>query len=83
MALLGHQRSSSSVLKAAYQGHSGHPVWVSKEVALALSTASLEVTARDVMQGYPTELVPVDDPGVCGNLNTPADAVRWQLETKS
>ena len=82
-ALLARQGPESAVLAAAYQGQSGHPVWVSREVALALATASLEFSARHVMRAYPTELVSVDDPGVCGNLNTPADAARWQPEASS
>jgi molybdenum cofactor cytidylyltransferase len=71
----------SDVVAAAYNEQAGHPVWVSRHIAGELIAAPENAIARELLQGYPSTLVPVSDPGVCGNVNTPDDVARWRPGT--
>ncbi len=54
-----------------WEGRDGHPVRVVAPTG-AHPRVRLDLRLRDARR------VPVDDPGVCANLNTPADLAVWQ-----
>ena len=57
-----------------HDGHPGHPVAVSARASEALVQAYPTTGwARDVLAAFDRVEVPVSDPGVCKNINTPAD----------
>ncbi len=69
----------AAVAVAAWRGRPGHPVALSAAAARTLLAADpSQRTARDVLAGLGPVLVPTTDPGVVGNLNTPADVARWR-----
>jgi CTP:molybdopterin cytidylyltransferase MocA len=62
-----------------HRGHRGHPVCLSREPATALANDRLAAaTLRDVLAAIHPVEVPVDDPGVLANCNTP-EALRAAL----
>jgi molybdenum cofactor cytidylyltransferase len=64
-----------------YQGRHGHPVLVGREMITAFLAAPPESTARDVEHSLQPRIlyVPVDDPNVIMNVNTPEDYARLSL----
>ena len=57
----------------SFNGKHGHPVCLDREVASAIVCGELAgPTLRDVLHAVKTLSVPVDDPGVVANCNTPA-----------
>ncbi|MFT7621664.1 MAG: molybdenum cofactor cytidylyltransferase [Myxococcota bacterium] len=59
-------------------GRSGHPAVLSLAACVALVDATPLQSPRDVLAPFRQVEVPVLDPGVVGNLNTPADLERWR-----
>lgn len=61
-------------------GKRGHPVMISRGVAEAIATGALPGPAlREVLHALAAADVPVDDPGVNANCNTPAAlATAWR-----
>jgi CTP:molybdopterin cytidylyltransferase MocA len=64
----------------SHDGKHGHPVKLSRRVAEAIVAQELAgPTLRDVLRSVSTTDVPVDDPGVTANCNTPdALAAAWE-----
>jgi molybdenum cofactor cytidylyltransferase len=60
---------------AEYQGKHGHPIVIAREMIEAFLRADPNTTARDVEHSNQQhiEYVPVDDPNVIANINTPED----------
>lgn len=58
-----------------HDGKHGHPIVVAREMITAFLTAPPEATARDVEHAHENRIqyVPVDDPLVIANIDTPAD----------
>jgi molybdenum cofactor cytidylyltransferase len=58
-----------------YEGHHGHPYFAGRDLIEAFLRAQLTATARDIMHSVASHLryIPVDDPNVCLNVNTPED----------
>jgi molybdenum cofactor cytidylyltransferase len=58
-----------------YNGRHGHPFLVGREMIEAFLKAPATATARDVEHQHPNHIsyVPVDDPHVAMNVNTPQD----------
>jgi molybdenum cofactor cytidylyltransferase len=58
-----------------HDGKHGHPIVVAREMITAFLTAPVETTARDVEHAHESRIqyVPVDDPLVIANIDTPAD----------
>ena len=57
----------------SFNGKHGHPVCLDREVASAIVCGELAgPTLRDVLHAVKTHSLPVDDPGVIANCNTPA-----------
>jgi molybdenum cofactor cytidylyltransferase len=80
-ALLAAFRSSAApVVRAVHLGRHGHPVIFSREVFEDLRHADPALGARAVLRAHAARVidVEVDDPGVLGDVDTPAeyDALR-------
>ena len=58
-----------------YNGRHGHPFLAGREMIEAFLRAPATATARDVEHQHPNHIsyVPVDDPRVAMNVNTPED----------
>ncbi len=63
------------IVRAVYQGRHGHPVIFGRAVFDALRRADPSVGARAVLRAYAAQVVDVEtaDPGVVGDVDTPAD----------
>lgn len=63
------------------QGRRGHPVWWGRAVWDKLTSPVADRGAHGVLRLAEVSIreVPVDDPAVLANLNTEADAVKWDL----
>ncbi len=73
-----HCRLPASILLPAVHGRKGHPVLFPQRFFFDLRRAPLEEGARWVVHQNPasTFLVPVKDPGILVNINTPAQVSR-------
>ena len=58
-----------------FEGKHGHPYVIGREMIEAFVRAAAESTARDVEHARREHIfyLPVNDPGVCSNIDTPAD----------
>ncbi len=75
-ALLAAYRSSAApVVRAVHLGRHGHPVIFAREVFEDLRHADPTLGARAVLRAHAARVVDVDveDPGVLGDIDTPAD----------
>jgi molybdenum cofactor cytidylyltransferase len=63
----------------SFRGKHGHPVVIDREVALGIVSGELPgPTLREVLAAAGASALPVDDPGVTANCNTPdALAAAW------
>jgi molybdenum cofactor cytidylyltransferase len=61
-----------------FEGRHGHPIVIGREMITAFLAAPPESTARDVEHSLQARVVyvPVDDPNVVMNVNTPEDYAR-------
>ena len=59
-----------------YQGRRGHPVGFASELFSELTLLDGDEGARRVVARYPAHPVPVDDPGVLVDIDTPGDLAR-------
>lgn len=69
----GHQRDRAVVVPT-YRGKRGHPTWFSPGILDELRDPALEGGARAVVRANPARVaeVPVEDPGIVANIDTPA-----------
>jgi molybdenum cofactor cytidylyltransferase len=75
-ALLDEFRATRApIVRAVHHGRHGHPVLFGREMFDALRHADPAVGARAVLRAHADRLVnvDVDDPGVLGDVDTPAD----------
>jgi molybdenum cofactor cytidylyltransferase len=56
-----------------FRGKKGHPLLLSGAVARAAASASRDDTLRDVLAGFATLLLPVEDPNVLQDIDTDED----------
>lgn len=56
-----------------YRGKKGHPLLLTAPVRQRILETSPEKTLRDVLQSFPTLVVPADDPHVLHDVDTPED----------
>ena len=61
------------IVVPVFRGQDGHPVRFDGSLAPALAALSGERGARGLLQRHPTHRMPVADPGVVRDLDTPAD----------
>lgn len=69
--------AGAAIVAPAYQGVRGHPVGLSSQYRAQLEALRGDEGARSILrlnQGSVT-LIDVDDPGVCRDIDTPADLV--------
>lgn len=65
----------AAIVAPAFRGERGHPVGLSARFRAQLLALSGELGARPLLAQYAglVELIEVDDPGVCHDIDTPAD----------
>ena len=71
------------ILIAAYQGRRGHPVLFSSQVYGEILAAPLDQGAKVVVRKDPSRVreVPLDDPGILADIDTPEDYTRHIART--
>jgi molybdenum cofactor cytidylyltransferase len=67
------------ILIASYQGRRGHPVLFSSQVYGEILAAPLDQGAKVVVRKDPTRVreIPLDDPGILADIDTPEDYARF------
>ena len=67
--------AGAPIAAPVYQGVRGHPVGISSAFRQQLEALSGDEGARSVLRNnaHMIELIEVDDPGVCRDIDTPAD----------
>ena len=67
------------IIIATHQGERGHPVLFSRRVYAELLAAPLDKGAKTVVRKDPARVrqVPLDDPGIVADIDTPQDYGRW------
>ena len=67
------------IIIATHQGKRGHPVLFSRQVYAELLAAPLDKGAKTVVRKDPARVrhVPLDDPGIVADIDTPQDYRRW------
>lgn len=73
-----HARGGA-IVRPVHQGAPGHPGLYARRTFADFFRTDLEHGAHSVIEAYGDEVVdiPVEDPGVCADLNTPAELERW------
>jgi len=56
-----------------FKGKKGHPLLLSPQMRARILRTDVGKTLRDVLAGVPTVIVPVDEPGILHDIDTPAD----------
>jgi molybdenum cofactor cytidylyltransferase len=56
-----------------YEGRKGHPVCISRAVAVELMALPVEARADDILRRHEAKLIPVDDPNILHDVDTPGD----------
>lgn len=74
--------STGPVTIPTHEDRGGHPIRLRREVAESLARwppAGLEdpISLRDALRAYPMTRVPVSDPAVLANCNTPEQLAAW------
>ncbi len=67
--------SDKNIIIPTYEGKRGHPVIFGKLIIEQLPSVSDEIGAKELVRNNPDEIleVPVNDPGVIRNIDTPED----------
>ena len=67
------------IIIASYHGNRGHPVLFSSQVYGEILTAPLDKGAKVVTRKDPTRVreLPLDDPGIRADIDTPEEYVEW------
>jgi molybdenum cofactor cytidylyltransferase len=60
-----------------FKGKKGHPLLLSPRMRARILRADVSKTLRDVLAEVPTVIVPVDEPGILHDIDTPADYHSW------
>ncbi len=68
-----YNRSGKKILVPVYEGRNGHPVLFDSECKGQLLEIEGDIGAREIIRDHPelVELVPVDDPGVIFDIDSP------------
>lgn len=77
-ALAARLRAGAALVAPVHGGERGHPVGFAAEFGAALTALRGDTGAREILRANRErlELVPVDDPGVLLDVDTPADLER-------
>jgi molybdenum cofactor cytidylyltransferase len=67
----------ATIAAPVYRGQRGHPVGFARDFRASLERLTGDAGAREILTAHPAALVrvPVDDPGVLRDIDTPADLV--------
>jgi molybdenum cofactor cytidylyltransferase len=60
-----------------FKGKKGHPLLLSPQMRARILRTDVSNTLRDVLAEVPTVIVPVDEPGILHDIDTPADYHSW------
>ncbi len=73
--ILAFRHRKAPIVRATYRGEPGHPTLFARELFPELSQSHLPDGARTVIDAHADEIedVPVDDPGVPIDINTPEE----------
>lgn len=73
------QTPGAAIVRPVCHGAPGHPGLYARRTFDTFARADLEEGAHSVIEAHRDEVVDlaVDDPGVCADLNTPAELRRW------
>jgi molybdenum cofactor cytidylyltransferase len=63
-----------------FGGKKGHPLLLSAQMRQRILEADVSATLRHVLARVPTLIVPVEEPGVLHDIDTPADYRSWSRE---
>ena len=63
-----------------FKGKKGHPLLLSPQMRARILRTDVSQTLRDVLADVPTVIVPVDEPGILHDIDTPADYHSWDPE---
>ena len=71
---------SAAIVAPTYAGRRGHPVGFTAHYGLRLSALGGDEGARHLIasEGAALRLLPVDDPGIHADIDTPDDLIAWQ-----
>ncbi len=70
-------KKTADVICPACQGKRGHPVLITgKAVTDIISESNYDWNLREYLDNYQNESVPVSDPNILVNINTPEDYAR-------
>ncbi|MDX2000590.1 MAG: nucleotidyltransferase family protein [Thermoanaerobaculia bacterium] len=72
-ALLDAFTGPTAIVVPEYQGRRGHPVLFGRDHFVELARTTGDVGARGLLERHAQNVVPVDDPGVLVDVDTPAD----------
>ncbi|RKZ31678.1 nucleotidyltransferase family protein [bacterium] len=74
-----HYRFPGCIISPVYKGRGGHPVIFPRILFEELADAPLDIGARHVVRANPDRrrFVPVDDPGIAIDINTPEDYEKY------
>ncbi|WP_258364256.1 nucleotidyltransferase family protein [Halomonas sp. LBP4] len=78
LATLSSQADRSRILRPSYAGHPGHPVFFGRDFWPELAALNGDDGARDVIRRHRDRYreIAVEDPGVCRDIDTPAELAR-------
>lgn len=74
-----YETDPMSIIIAAYHGRRGHPVLFSSRLYGEILAAPLDHGAKAVVRKDPTRVreLPLDDPGIRADIDTPEEYARW------
>ena len=61
-----------------FKGKKGHPLLLSPQMRARILRTDVAKTLRDVLAGVPAVIVPVDEPGILHDIDTPWDYHSWE-----
>ena len=70
----------SQLTAPCYDGRGGHPLWLPAALYPAVLALPTSASLRTLRQSHPLRRIPVEDPGVLRDLDTPADFERALAE---
>lgn len=75
-----YRPGGKKIIVPVYQGRRGNPVLIDRSLWPQLLALRGDVGAREIIRAHPEEVlaVPVPDPGILQDIDTPADYQAWQ-----
>jgi molybdenum cofactor cytidylyltransferase len=70
----------SQLTAPCYDGRGGHPLWMPATLYREVLALPASASLRTLRERHPLQRIPVEDPGVLRDLDTPADFARALAE---